>query len=160
MNSVVSDFDTFEISSDQYRLEAQQELAKSEFAVAMSRTRNQLNLTQQELAAKLGVSQAYVAGLESGNANPTLACVARIFAAMGHRLAPVPSHLGTAAMASSLERALSNAEKSLGKIHPIAIAFRNDLSQVHIADGNFEEAQRLLEILEAISLSFLGMHSS
>ena len=46
--------------------------AKSNFAITLSEARRQLNLTQQQLAAKLGVSQSYVAKLEGGEANPTL----------------------------------------------------------------------------------------
>lgn len=43
-------------------------------------------LTQQALAQRLGVSQAAVARLESGRANPTVATLDRVMRTTGHRL--------------------------------------------------------------------------
>jgi len=57
--------------------------AKSNFAITLAETRRQLNLTQQQLAAKLGVSQSYVAKLEGGEANPTLERVGSLLAILG-----------------------------------------------------------------------------
>ena len=57
--------------------------AKSSFAITLAEARRQLNLTQQELAAKLGVSQSYVAKLEGGEANPTLERIGSLLAILG-----------------------------------------------------------------------------
>ena len=54
--------------------------AKSSFAITLSEARRQLNLTQQQLAEKLGVSQSYVAKLEGGEANPTLERIGSLLA--------------------------------------------------------------------------------
>jgi transcriptional regulator with XRE-family HTH domain len=43
-------------------------------------------LTQQQLAARLGITQGAVAQLESAHANPTLATLERALRATGHRL--------------------------------------------------------------------------
>lgn len=59
------------------------ELAKSEFAVALATARRRKTLTQHALAEKAGVTQAYVAKLESGEANPTLSVVGKLLAVMG-----------------------------------------------------------------------------
>lgn len=62
------------------------EMAKSTFAVALSRARRNAGIKQAELAGRIGGSQPYVAKLESGEANPTLDKVGRILAALGLRL--------------------------------------------------------------------------
>ncbi len=60
--------------------------AKSSFAIALSEARRQLNLTQQQLAARLNVSQSYVAKLEGGEANPTLDKIGSLLAVIGFTL--------------------------------------------------------------------------
>jgi len=57
--------------------------AKSSFAITLAEARRQLNLTQQQLAARLGVSQSYVAKLEGGEANPTLERIGTLLAILG-----------------------------------------------------------------------------
>ena len=57
--------------------------AKSSFAITLAKARKELNLTQQELASKLNVSQAYIAKLEGGEANPTLARIGSLLAVLG-----------------------------------------------------------------------------
>lgn len=68
--------------------------AKSSFAITLAEARRQLNLTQQKLAARLGVSQAYIAKLEGGEANPTLERIGSLLAMLGLSLTT-----GTAALA-------------------------------------------------------------
>jgi len=57
--------------------------AKSSFAITLAEARRQLNLTQHQLAARLGVSQAYIAKLEGGEANPTLERIGSLLAVLG-----------------------------------------------------------------------------
>ena len=57
--------------------------AKSSFAITLAETRRQLNLTQQKLASRLGVSQGYIAKLEGGEANPTLERIGSLLAILG-----------------------------------------------------------------------------
>jgi len=57
--------------------------AKSNFAITLAEARRQLNLTQQQLATRLGVSQSYIAKLEGGEANPTLDKIGSLLAALG-----------------------------------------------------------------------------
>lgn len=57
--------------------------AKSSLAITLAEARRQLNLTQQKLAARLGVSQAYIAKLEGGEANPTLERIGSLLAMLG-----------------------------------------------------------------------------
>ena len=56
--------------------------AKSNFAITLAEARRQLNLTQQQLASRLGVSQSYVAKLEGGEANPTLDRIGSLLAVL------------------------------------------------------------------------------
>src|SRR5512134_3568476 len=53
------------------------------FAVMARDTRLRLHLTQREVAAGAGVSRGYVARIERGTANPTLAAVDRIGLVLG-----------------------------------------------------------------------------
>jgi transcriptional regulator with XRE-family HTH domain len=57
--------------------------AKSSFAITLAEARRQLNLTQQKLASRLGVSQGYIAKLEGGEANPTLERIGSLLAIIG-----------------------------------------------------------------------------
>jgi len=62
------------------------ESAKTDFAITLLKARENANLTQKEFAAKLGISQPYIARLESGEANPTLGTIGSILATLGLRL--------------------------------------------------------------------------
>ena len=57
--------------------------AKSSFALTLPNARAKSGFTQKELADKAGVSQAYIAKLEGGEANPTLERVGSLLALMG-----------------------------------------------------------------------------
>ena len=76
--------------------------AKSSFAITLGLARAKAGLTQKELANKAGVSQAYIAKLEGGEANPTLGRIGSLLAILGLSLvtdvtplspnADVPTH--------------------------------------------------------------------
>ncbi len=76
--------DSHEIWLDdiEYRHEFGSETAKLEMAAALLRAREGMSLTQSRLANLAGTSQAYIAKLESGGANPTIGNVGRLFASM------------------------------------------------------------------------------
>jgi len=57
--------------------------AKSSFALTLAKARAELGLTQKELANRIGVSQAYIAKLEGGEANPTLERIGSLLAVLG-----------------------------------------------------------------------------
>jgi len=63
-----------------------EEDAKVDFAITLTKARRSLNLTQRNLADKLGISQPYVAKLEGGEANPTLGTIGRLLATINLRL--------------------------------------------------------------------------
>ena len=48
--------------------------------------RTQAALTQAELAERAGLTQSAIARLERGDSNPTIATLANVIAAAGHRL--------------------------------------------------------------------------
>jgi len=60
--------------------------AAYDLALALVRARQISGLSQSELAKRLGTSQAYIAKLESGEANPTVRKAGAILAAMWSRL--------------------------------------------------------------------------
>jgi transcriptional regulator with XRE-family HTH domain len=63
-----------------------EEHAKSEFAITLLKARKSANLTQNNLAERLGKSQAYVAKLEGGESNPTIGSIGRLLAIIGLRI--------------------------------------------------------------------------
>jgi len=60
--------------------------AKSELAVAFAYARHGLGLTQEEMSEVVGVSQPYIAKLESGEANPTVGAIGSMLAILNLRL--------------------------------------------------------------------------
>jgi transcriptional regulator with XRE-family HTH domain len=56
------------------------------FARLCRETRTMLDITQQQLAAAVGVSRPYIAAIESGRANPSLEVIERIGFALGLEL--------------------------------------------------------------------------
>ena len=66
----------------EYRQEFGSESAKLETAAALVRARERMSLTQSALANRAGTSQAYIAKLERGDANPTIGNIGRLFACM------------------------------------------------------------------------------
>jgi ribosome-binding protein aMBF1 (putative translation factor) len=85
LESYISDL-TDRLKDREYAGKYGTEIAKLDFAMTLSRARNQAKLTQTQMAEKLGVSQAYVAKLESGEANPTIAAIGKMLAILGLRL--------------------------------------------------------------------------
>ncbi|HEY7356494.1 MAG TPA: helix-turn-helix transcriptional regulator [Ktedonobacterales bacterium] len=53
---------------------------------ALANRREELGLSQTEVAARMGTSQSTLARLEQGSANPTLATVARLAKALGKKI--------------------------------------------------------------------------
>ena len=66
----------------EYRREYGSENAKFETAIALVQVRELAGLTQAALAEEAGVSQAYIAKLERGDANPTVGQLGRMLAAI------------------------------------------------------------------------------
>lgn len=66
----------------EYRQEFGSESAKLAVAAALARAREAAGITQSALAERAGVSQAYIAKLERGDANPTIGHVGRLLACM------------------------------------------------------------------------------
>ena len=76
----------------EYRKEFGSENAKLEMAAALVHAREVMNMTQAALAERAGTSQAYIARLERGDANPTIGNIGRLFACMWlkPRIEPTP----------------------------------------------------------------------
>ena len=74
------------LKDTEYAKQYGEEDAKLDFAMTLMKARKSINLTQKELADKLGISQPYIAKLESGEANPTLGTVGRLLATINKRL--------------------------------------------------------------------------
>ena len=78
----VHDSHTLWLEDIEYRKDFGSESAKLEMASAFVRARELMNLTQSALAEQAGTSQAYIARLERGDANPTIGNIGRLFACM------------------------------------------------------------------------------
>jgi transcriptional regulator with XRE-family HTH domain len=66
--------------------EFQEEFAELRFARMIQKLRQQLELTQEELAERMGVSQPHVAKLEAGRSVPAFETMTRFAEAIGLRL--------------------------------------------------------------------------
>jgi transcriptional regulator with XRE-family HTH domain len=86
------DSHTLWLQDIEYRQEFGSEGAKLEMAAALVYAREVMNMTQSALAELAGTSQAYIARLESGDANPTIGNIGRLFACMGLKpsIQPIP----------------------------------------------------------------------
>jgi len=60
--------------------------AKTDFALTLAKARRICQVTQTDLANSLGTSQAYIAKLERGDANPTIGRIGELLAVLGLRL--------------------------------------------------------------------------
>jgi len=60
--------------------------AKSELAIALADARHALGFTQEEMSRTAGVSQPYIAKLESGDANPTIGAIGSMLGLLNLRL--------------------------------------------------------------------------
>ena len=77
----------------EYREEYGSEMAKLEMAASFLIGREAMDLTQSKLAKRAGTSQAYIAKLERGDANPTIGNVGRLFGCMWLKPSIVPTLL-------------------------------------------------------------------
>lgn len=70
----------------QFRAEYQKADADYSIIEALVRARQEANLSQADLARKIGTTQSAVARLESGNISPSISTLQRYAAATGTRL--------------------------------------------------------------------------
>ena len=85
------DSHVFWLEDMEYRKEFGSESAKLEIAAAIVRARELANMTQLALAELMGTSQAHIAKLERGDANPTIGNIGRLFACMQLKAAIEPT---------------------------------------------------------------------
>jgi transcriptional regulator with XRE-family HTH domain len=80
------------LHDEEYRKEFGAESTKMETATLLATARTLTNVTQTALADKAGVSQAYIAKLERGDANPTVGHLGHLLASiwMTLEMRPVP----------------------------------------------------------------------
>ena len=97
-----------------YRKEFGSESAKLDMAAELVNAREMMNMTQSALAELAGTSQAYIARLERGDANPTIGNIGRLFACMWlkPRIEPTPMESFTS-IESVLIQNLSASEASV-----------------------------------------------
>ena len=88
-------------------------------AAALRAARRRAELTQAELAARAGTSQATVSAYESGRKQPSLATTARLLAATGSRLTVEPAERPVVHVA---EDRLARAGRSLVEVLGLAEA--------------------------------------
>lgn len=87
--------DIMDLNDRETRMEYGALTAADDLAFALLEARRKSEVSQSELAEIIGTSQAYIAKLESGEANPTMKKVGAILAALWFRLdmRPVPLRL-------------------------------------------------------------------
>lgn len=70
------------LKNEEFRKQYGEEAAKLELASLIYKARKKMNLTQTEMAGRLGISQPYIARIEAGEANPTISSIGRILATL------------------------------------------------------------------------------
>lgn len=95
MNQQIDSHDShvFWLDDIEYREEFGAETAKLEIAAVLVRARELTKMTQSALAEAAGTSQAYIARLERGDANPTIGNIGRLLACMWLKPSIVPMQL-------------------------------------------------------------------
>ncbi|MBI4338845.1 MAG: helix-turn-helix transcriptional regulator [Chloroflexi bacterium] len=83
------------LEDKEYRKAYGASLLKYDVALAIVEARTKKGLSQREMAESCGVSQPYIARLESGEANPTIAQLASLLASVGVRLVVAVADLET-----------------------------------------------------------------
>lgn len=68
---------------------------KKRFGLAVKQHRKRLNVSQEELAMRIGADQAYVSRIEAGHMNVTLETVEQIASALGVDAAAIFALEGT-----------------------------------------------------------------
>ena len=75
--TLASSPDTFRMSS------GKQDPISSRFGRAVRQSRDDLGISQEELAARCSLHRTYLAGIESGNRNPSLKSIVRLATGLG-----------------------------------------------------------------------------
>jgi transcriptional regulator with XRE-family HTH domain len=84
----------------------------SQFGAAVRKRRHFLDISQMELAARAGLHQTYIAGIESGGRNVTLKSASKLAGAL---------QVSTAALLEAAEAAGPASPVRRGRGHPEAI---------------------------------------
>ena len=100
----------------EYRQEFGSETAKLEVAAALADAREAAGMTQSALAQRARVSQAYIAKLERGDANPTIGHIGRLLACMGLKPSISIAPMGPAASSESVHSE-SHGASTFGAVH-------------------------------------------
>ena len=88
IGNIISD-----LQNPEFAKEYGAELAKLSFSNTLFDSRSQSSLTQKELADRMKCSQSYIAQLESGEANPSLATIGHILSILKLQLVTSTSPL-------------------------------------------------------------------
>ena len=108
----------------EYRREFGSETAKLEAAAALADAREAAGMTQSALAKRANVSQAYIAKLERGDANPTIGHIGRLLACMGLKpsVSVIPMDLPTASESVRVESSNVSNLEAANSDRPLAAA--------------------------------------
>ena len=120
-----------------YRQEFGSENAKLEVAAALADAREAAGMTQSALAERANVSQAYIAKLERGDANPTIGHIGRLLACMGLKPSVSVAPMETSATSESVQIESQNAFKfeTANSDGPLATAAASSIEQPSPAVG-------------------------
>ena len=72
-----------ELENPEFRKEYLATRAHTDLILAMLEARERLHLTQNDISALTGISQADISRIENGNANPSLKTIAKLAEAFG-----------------------------------------------------------------------------
>ena len=74
------------LKDEEFRAEYEKLKPRYELIAQIIGVRNQLNITQEELALRVGTQKSNISRLESGSYNPTLDFIAKIAQSLGKKI--------------------------------------------------------------------------
>ena len=130
----------------EYRGEYGSESAKLALAVALADARALAGVTQRGLAERAGVSQAYVAKLEQGGANPTIGNIGRLFAYIWMKPAIQPVPLDPGKSMESIYIQIAEPEEPLQGVKVEGMSWYGEVSEA----GSTSAHETNISVLEDV----------
>lgn len=130
----------------------------TQFSEVIRRRRRELNLTQEQIASRIGTSKPYIAHLEAGDRHPSDKIVARLARVLGldfRNLLLLATPRAQALLAAELERARGSTweqfrqNRQLQRLYNVTNDELEVLSRVALL-GEIHSARDLIYVLNAI----------
>ena len=146
-----NDSHTLWLQDIEYRGEFGSESAKLEMAAALVRAREMMGLTQSALAELAGTSQAYIAKLERGDANPTIGNIGRLYGCMWLKPTIEPAAMEPLALIEPLTKGDSEASTEENASSTLAELVAELPTSILVAQESLNELENTFEMVQEVN---------